>query len=234
MADLGPPRPPLPATGEGPLLERQREVTLLDALIEEARVGAGRVALIEGEAGIGKSRLLGEARARATAQHFRVLAARASELEREFAFAVVRRLFEPIVTGPLGSPWLAGSAGPAAAVFEPLGTSSDANAGTNWFATLDGLYRLAVDAAAEAPLLLEIDDIQWCDRPSLRFLAYLVHRLDGLPALVAVGLRAAEPGSDAMLLGEIVHDAATASIYPAPLSEVASAALFRTRLGAEP
>ncbi|MFZ0215965.1 MAG: transcriptional regulator, partial [Candidatus Dormiibacterota bacterium] len=107
-------------------------------------------------------------------------------------------------------------------------------AGTNWFATLDGLYRLAVDAAAEAPLLLEIDDIQWCDRPSLRFLAYLVHRLEGLPALVAVGLRVAESGSDATLLGEIAHDAATASIYPAPLSEVASAALFRTRLGADP
>ena len=47
------------------LLERDRELAALDRLIGDAEDGRGRVALIEGPAGIGKSRLLAEARARA-------------------------------------------------------------------------------------------------------------------------------------------------------------------------
>ena len=47
------------------LLERDRELAALDRLIADAEDGRGRVALIEGPAGIGKSRLLAEARTRA-------------------------------------------------------------------------------------------------------------------------------------------------------------------------
>ncbi len=50
---------------------------------------------------------------------------------------------------------------------------------------LHGLYWLTVNLTAEGPLLLSIDDVQWCDTASLRFLAYLVKRIEGLPVLVA-------------------------------------------------
>src|SRR5262245_8698691 len=63
------------------LLERDRELASLHALIEDAAGGQGRMALIEGPAGIGKSRLLGEARDAADGR-LRVLSARGSELER--------------------------------------------------------------------------------------------------------------------------------------------------------
>ena len=78
----------------GVLCEREREFRLLGALVEEAAAGGGRAALIEGPAGIGKSRLLAEARAMAMAEGFRVLTARGSELEREFPFGVIRQIFE--------------------------------------------------------------------------------------------------------------------------------------------
>ena len=59
--------------------------------------------------------------------------------------------------------------------------------------------------------MLAIDDLQWCDRPSLRFVAYLVRRLEGLPILVAAtAAHAASRGEDQALLGEIAHDPATA------------------------
>ena len=108
---------------------------------------------------------------------------------------------------------LAGAAAPAAAVFEAR-AAADAEGGAS-FAALHGLYWLTLNLAAERPLLLAVDDLHWCDRPSLRFLAYLARRLDG-----AAGARRrrrcapASRGTDPALLGEIVQrprDAAAAA-----------------------
>src|SRR4030095_6803161 len=82
------------------LVEREREVAALAALLDAVPAGEGRVAWIEGPAGVGKSTLLAEARRHAAETGARGLAARASELEREFAFGVVRQLFEGVVTDP--------------------------------------------------------------------------------------------------------------------------------------
>src|SRR5262245_57871743 len=79
------------------LLEREVQVAALQVLIDAARSGGGRFAVIEGSAGIGKTRLLGEARAIAGSAEMRVLAARGGEFEGEFAFGIVRQLFEPLL-----------------------------------------------------------------------------------------------------------------------------------------
>ncbi len=84
---------------------------------------------------------------------------------------------------------------------------------------------------SERPLLLAIDDLQWCDRASLRFIAYLAARLDGQPVLLAATLRSGEHGSDPVLLGEISEAPATESVRPAPLSAAAVAGVVRERLG---
>ena len=96
------------------LLERDRELDSLGSALNEAAGGTGRLVLIEGPPGIGKTRLLAELRAAAEQDGARVLSARGSQLEREFPFGVVRQLFEP----PLADPdaregWLAGAAAPA-------------------------------------------------------------------------------------------------------------------------
>jgi hypothetical protein len=66
------------------LLEREAQVVALQALADAARRGGGRFAVIEGSAGIGKTRLLAEGRAIAGAAGMRVLAARGGEFEGEF------------------------------------------------------------------------------------------------------------------------------------------------------
>ena len=208
------------------LLERDAELAALDDLVSGAAAARGRLVLIEGPAGIGKSGLLQGLRDRAGGD-LRVLAARASELEREFAYGVVRQLFEAPIAGRRDA-LLAGSAAPAAAVFAGL----DGEGGAS-FAALHGLYWLALNLAAERPLLLAVDDLHWCDRPSLRFLAYLARRLDGAPLLVATTLRSNEPPTDAALLGEIVNDPSTLPLRPGPLSADAVRALVRERLGGD-
>ena len=211
------------------LLDRDRELQAVDGLVADAADGEARLVLIEGAAGIGKTRLLSEARRRAEAAGMRALTARGSELEREFAFGVVRQLFEPVL-GRNGERelLLAGAAESAEAVFSaPVGEDG----GDTSFAALHGLYWLAVNLTAEAPLALVVDDLHWCDRASLRFLAYFSRRLEGLPVLAAASLRPAEPGADPALMAELANDPVATTLRPGPLGEAAVAELVRERLG---
>src|SRR5204863_5338936 len=70
----------------GELLEREAERGAIGALLVGAWLGAGRMLLIEGPAGIGKGSLPALARTRATAAGLTVIAARGGELERSLAF----------------------------------------------------------------------------------------------------------------------------------------------------
>jgi predicted ATPase len=215
---------------DGVLLERERELAELDVLIDAAAGGQARLALIEGPAGIGKTRLVAEARRRATEAGLRVLAAQGGELERGFPFGVVRQLLEPSVVEEEAVA-LAGVAAPARAVFEPAGGREAGEAAADpSFASLHGLYWVTVNLSEQGPLLLAVDDLHWCDPPSLRFLAYLRRRLEGLPVLVACSLRPSQLDGNPTLLGEIAGDPLVALIRPQPLSEPAVADLVGARL----
>ena len=214
------------------LLEREHELEALDGLIERVRAGAPAVALVEGPAGIGKSRLLLAARRRAQAAGFQALMARGSDLERGLPFGVVRQLFEPVLADPDDRErWLAGSAAAAARVFDPAEVGNPF--GDAGFSVLYGLAWLTANIAAGGPVLLAIDDLQWCDRASLRFVAYLVARLETIGVLVAATVRLGEPQVDSRLLGEISRDVAAVSMRPRELSRGAVGALVSQRLGAE-
>src|SRR4051812_788883 len=114
------------------LEERDRELEAVAAALEAARSGAGAALLVEGPPGVGKTRLLAPARA-AAGDAVRVLAARGSELERDFPFAVVRQLLEPAAEPQL----LTGAAALAAPVLQDSAAAVEAGP-----AALHGLYWL--------------------------------------------------------------------------------------------
>jgi DNA-binding CsgD family transcriptional regulator len=213
----------------GRLRERERELAAVGVLLERR----GEMLLLEGRVGIGKTSLVEAACARARELGHEVVRARGSELESGFAFGVVRQLFERRLAGAGRGEREALLAGPAAAA-RPLlsGELAAQPAGDGSFAVLHGLYWLVVNLAASRPLLIAVDDGQWADEPSLRWLAYLAPRLEGLAAGMLVALRPGDPAvMGAPLLA--VRAAAAAVLRPALLSEEAVSVVVRAAAGGE-
>jgi DNA-binding CsgD family transcriptional regulator len=219
--------------GADQLLERDAELAQIDELIAASVGGEGRFLVIEGRSGIGKTALLAELKTRAQQSGMSICAARGSDLESDFAFGVVRQLFEPWVWSHgegEGSRLFEGAAALAAPV---LGLSGEQGAGA-LFPALHGLYWLAADLAARAPLLLAVDDAHWADQPSLSWLAYLLNRLEGLAILVAVGTRPPPAAGEGELIARLIADPQVDLLRLRPLGEGSIAALLAGALGAEP
>jgi class 3 adenylate cyclase/DNA-binding CsgD family transcriptional regulator len=224
--------PPLP---EGPrLLEREAEVAALHAYVDAAAAGAGRLVAIEGRAGIGKSRLAAEATAVAAQAGLSILRARAGELEHDFAYGVVRQLFEPALaaaTSEEREELLGGPAALAAGLFETVEPTTEDDDADVSFGVLHGLYWLAANLALRRPALLLIDDLHWADGPSLRWLTHLQRRLDGLPLLVVVATRPPDLAHHAVRVTEVLGDPAAAVVRPTALGWESVATLVHEQYG---
>lgn len=220
--------------GQAPLVERERELAGLAMHIVGVREGAGQLVVLQGPAGIGKTRLLTVSRAEAEQAGMRVLAARGSELEREFAYGLVRQLFEPVLASASTAEraeLLSGAAAQAAALFGYADCTPAPQQGSDLsFARLHGLFWLTANLCAQRPLLIVVDDLHWGDAPSLRFLVHMLPRLEDLPLLLKVAMRPAEPAADPYLLTQIVTDPVATLVRPAPLSQAGSAQLIRALL----
>jgi DNA-binding CsgD family transcriptional regulator len=226
----------------GALLERDGDLERIKRCLEHAREGQGRALVVEGPAGMGKTALLAAGRGLAEAEGFRVLRSRGAELEREFAFGVVRQLVEPtlgtaseeerasLLRGPpvtaarlLALPGFPDDAG----VVEPAPPDPS-------FAVLHGLYWLCVNLAARLPIALVVDDAHWADGASLRFLAFLLPRLEELRVAVILGARPAEANQSQAVLAALMTDPASELIRLRPLTTGAVTELVSAGLGAEP
>jgi DNA-binding SARP family transcriptional activator len=211
------------------LLERDPQIAELRDSLRAALDGRPGVALVEGPAGIGKSRLLGEVSRLAAGEGVLTLTARGSQRERDYGFGVVRQLFERVVGGREES-LLAGPAVAAGAVFGGVWGQQPQS-----FAVLNGLCELTRELVrAHGPLVLAVDDVQWCDSGSLRFLAYLAGRLEELPVLIALTLRTGEPQQGEGMPEALTTGPPLVRIRPTPLTASGVAALVRRTLGQEP
>jgi DNA-binding CsgD family transcriptional regulator len=206
------------------LLERDDELAALGDLVDRALDGHGSLVQIEGDAGIGKTAIAATACELALRRGLTVVSARGAELERELAFGAARDLLAPAVGA------VSGAAGPATVV---LSSRAPATQGHDLFAVLHGLYWCVADMAAHQPLLIVVDDVHWCDVPSLRFLAYLARRLDGLPvAMLIAGRPVTLDPPRRELLDAMAREPNAYVVRPAPLSASGVRALIVRALGA--
>jgi DNA-binding CsgD family transcriptional regulator len=216
------------------LLERTSVLAAVDSALESCGRGAGQLFVVEGPAGIGKTSILAAARSHADAAGMDVLHARASELERTFSYGVVRQLFEPLLRQADDAErrrLLEGVAVHTARLFDPDQVDRAAASDNEAFALMHGLYWLALNVAEVSPVVLAIDDLQWTDAASLRWLCYLARRLETVSVCALVTLRTGEDEDPA--LADLVADPATAIVRPAPLTASAVTELIHAGLGAD-
>ncbi|MET0510135.1 MAG: AAA family ATPase [Thermoleophilaceae bacterium] len=221
------------------LLERELELRELADALTDAEERRGRVVLVEAPAGLGKTSVLWAASAAAAEAGFACRRARASDLERDFAYGCVRQLLEPVVakvSAPERERLFEGAAGLSRGLFAPSGDTPSGSpsatpAADSAFSMLHGLYWLLNNLADEGPLVLCVDDLHWSDTESLRFLNYLAPRLDGLPVAVLATTRPGEEDSED--LARLAAAPETTVLRLRPLSAEATATLCRQSLGSE-
>ncbi len=150
--------------GRSGLLEREKALGLIDEVLDTAMRGGGQALLIEGHAGMGKTRLHEAVLDGARARRMRVLRAAGAELEREIAYGVAAALLNARLR------LLSGNAREAA-----LSTH--------------GLFNLLASDPEGPPALIALDDLHWCDTASLELVLYALHRLEELPMALVMTRR---------------------------------------------
>jgi DNA-binding SARP family transcriptional activator len=191
-----------PALGQIPFVGRETELRALRGVLDRVRRQGCQVALISGEAGVGKTHLIEEFAAGVSEQGGVLLQARCHALERDLPYQPLRETLSeavavteiPALTDGLG-PWFGVIAAVLPALRErcpdlepppPLPPAEERAR------LLYGLTRLVRFLAREGPLLLFVDDLQWADGATLQALHYLSAHLGDCPVLLLGAYRAEE------------------------------------------
>jgi DNA-binding CsgD family transcriptional regulator len=185
----------MPSRDPGPMLRgRRNECEVLDGLLAGVREGESQVLVVRGEAGVGKTALLGYLLERASG--CRITRAAGVESEMELAFAGLHQLCAPFLDRLERLP------GPQR---DALGTAVGLSPGEPPDRFLVGLAVLSLlaEVAEEGPLVCLIDDAHWLDRVSAQTLAFVARRL--LAERVALVFAVREPSEHELVgLGELV------------------------------
>lgn len=203
--------------GEPLLVGRDSEVARLLALATQAAGGQGRVAVLEGEPGVGKSTLLHTVTRTLERRGTRVLAGAAEELDRHFPFASISTCW-------------AGEGGPGriGQLLQEAG-SYGANAEISELAMIERVLAQVEQWCADSPVALVLDDLQWADPATLAVLRWLFRITPQLPLLLLLAHRPILPAEP---VARLVRDAV--QLHLEPLREEAVATLVSQTLQARP
>ncbi|WP_291416836.1 AAA family ATPase, partial [Actinophytocola sp.] len=211
------------------LIGRQAELAVLDAALADAAAGSGRLVLVEGDAGVGKTRLVQRFAERAAESGAAVLTGGCLQLEADIPYAPFAEALAAIPSaffagasggGPGGSPADAGRAGEFRRVADAIATAGDP----------------AGDPAGR-PVVLVLEDLHWADASTRDLLVFLQRALRHAPVLQVGTHRSGEIAGDhpvAGMVAELGRLPHTERLRLPPLDPAETTALARGLLGVEP
>jgi len=179
---------------------RRMEISTLSQLLAKSMAGQGQVALIAGETGIGKSRLVQEAAIAARQQGHHVLIANCSQPEKAIPFQPLIDLARQLMSiddawQHLAPVWLrelavllpeTGQVAAAATGLVAPSEEPDANRQGRLF---QAIFHLFVDLAERNGSLLVVEDLHWADPTTLQCLNYLARRIGQAPMALILTTR---------------------------------------------
>jgi Predicted ATPase len=213
---------------EASLIGRDAQWKLLTAAWSGTTRGQGRIILLEGESGVGKTRLADEFLRWVVAEGGTVMRGRSYDRRAGIPY-------EPVVEAlrtALDAPGLAGTS-PEWLVevarlvpelrerFPALPAGSEGDVGEGW-RVFEGVTQLLAAVSAERPVAIVVDDFQWCDEDSCNLIRFITRRLDRAPVLWLglLTLGEVERDAPASRLCRVLRAKAHADVVPVgPLSE---------------
>lgn len=221
---------------EGPMIAREPELARLRSALGRMFDAGGNVLVLSGEAGIGKSRLIQEFAADATARGAWAVVGRCHETEQTLplhpwieALRGDRLTLDPHLRDRLG----AATGAELVRVFPELSTAGEqpVTLGAQHALLFDALTELIATEATEHPMVLIVEDVHWIDTMSARFLAYLGRRIHRLPVLIVASMRPEELVDGTVLaqaLAELRNDGQLDEVVLRSLSEEETRRLARS------
>jgi DNA-binding CsgD family transcriptional regulator/Flp pilus assembly protein TadD len=187
------------------LIGRAHDLTALRLLVDRAKSGQGRVALVSGEAGIGKSRLVTEVKSYAASHDFLLLQGSCFPTDLSCPYAPLLDLLRSFLAShssalpitevePLAQAFLPllSDAGHSLADVPPASTLTLLDPEQEKRRRFETLTRFLTNQAGKRPVLLVMEDLHWSDDTSLEFLHYLARRCSAHPILLLLTYRSDE------------------------------------------
>lgn len=233
---------PLESAGACPvLISRTRELASLYSLIEESRSGQGHVVLVSGEAGIGKTRLIVEAKKKAQSHGFVILQGNCFQADASYPYAPVldvlsafSRSHPPLPLTNEGERLvheLTRLLPDLAFLFPSYFSASPSHTfqpSEHRHRLLDVLTQFVVSLATPHAVLVVIEDLHWCDESSLGFLLSLARHVRSLPLLCLFTYRSDERSASLRRwLTQLDRERLAQEISLAPLSRADVGAMLQ-------
>ncbi len=203
------------------MVGRAAEVGRLEAALDTAGAGEAACIALEGEPGIGKTRLLTELRQRAEERGHIVLHGQAAEFERDLPFGIITETLDPYLASHSGEFELAdaGHRQELGAIFPSLRLDSEAPSsalGDERYRAHRAVRELLELLAEKKAIVLALDDLHWADDASIELLSALLRRPPDAPVLIALAFR---PGSAPERLTAALAAPLAGRVGVEPLSE---------------
>jgi len=197
------------------LIGQEAHLETMEHVLVQARTGQGRVILVAGEAGWGKSRLTNEFKIRAAEQGWRCLQGDCFDTERSLPYAPITGILQKLDQIPT--------------TLTPLLSRTSSPGSIDKHQLYFELVAFLSDLGASQPLLIVVEDLHWCDDASLEALLYLSRKLENSPVLFLVTFRDNEvQPSLAHYLSQLDRERRSQEIKLAPFSKADTSLMVQT------